>query len=81
MIKVIPPTAAAPSCMRMADMKPMDLAMVIGGDNDGHIVLRTANDRYFECMDLSDPGTFFSNGLDEKVRLLPSGTKITIEVE
>jgi hypothetical protein len=68
--------------IQMKDMKPLQVGVMV---NNGHIVMRTAGLDHFEVMNLSYPNEDACwvgnpNHYTHPVRLLPSGTKISIEV-
>lgn len=84
MFKLIdPPPPMKDDFISMNKMKPMQLGEIMEGHDAGTIVLRTASTSKVEVMDLSNPSECecWTDILPTvKVRLLPPGTKITLEV-
>jgi hypothetical protein len=73
------------SLIEMRDMKPCQIGIIEDseyGDSD-EIVMRTAETNKFEVMSLSNPNedNCWTGNPTIKVRLLPPGTKIMIEVK
>ncbi len=80
--------------IRVDQMEPLSIGVIEteGSQYDGHIVMRTASTDHFEVINLTNPGPnncFVRVGchdaqltslLDLKVRLLPPGTRIVLEV-
>ena len=70
--------------LTMAELKPCQLAIVVEYESDyiGDIVMRTASVDKFEVMILSDAkrGHCWTVQCNIKVKLLPKGTKLTLEV-
>jgi len=66
----------------MNKMKPLDIGIIIGGIYDGEIVMRTASCNKNEIMSLSEPGKdrCWDEKAGHKVKLLPRGAKIILEV-
>lgn len=72
-----------PTYISMKDLKPLQLAKVVEGEYEGHIVMRTACTEPTEVMDLSDPteDSCWTGDIPYyEVELLPKGTIITLEV-
>jgi len=68
----------------MGEMKPLQIAMVVevGHEYFGEIVMRTSKSCTPEIMILSSPKTdsFWCEGCSLKVRLLPPGARVILEV-
>ena len=83
MFKVVEEDEGYSRIIPMNMMKPLDIGRLIDDPYEGHIVMRTASDQCPEVMDLTDPhsGSCWSGVLpNTKVKLLPSGTRIILEV-
>jgi len=69
--------------IRMCDMKPLQVGIVVDNSYTGTIVMRTTDINRFEVMDLTKPGPdccWTDIECDHKVKLLPPGETITIEL-
>ena len=69
--------------IRMMDMKPLQVGVVIDGSYEGAVVMRTASMNKPEVMNLSDPsvGRCWTTGqVTMTVRLLPPGEKVVVEL-
>jgi len=70
--------------IEMKYMAPFSVGVIedMGSAYNGHMVMRTASSDNFEVMDLSTmkPGSCWASGNGIKVRLLPKGQKIVLEV-
>ena len=68
----------------MADMKPLDIGVIVSGDDEymGQIVMRTASTARFEVMRLSNPkpNRCWTYGATVRVRLLCPGDEVTLTV-
>ena len=67
----------------MRDMQPGDIGIVVDAeDYSGHTVMRTLSAGHFEVMDLSQPGidACWTDQNYLKVKLLPVGSKVMLEV-
>ena len=86
MFKVIVEHSVKEKVLTMADLEPCQMAVVTEEHRyHGAIVMRTANVDEFEVMDLSDPRrdgcwTSIAQASKIKIKLLPKGTKLTLEV-
>ena len=74
-------TRKTAATFRMADMKPLEVAIVATTQEEGHVVMRTANPCTFEVMDLTAPGEnrCWTGSRSAQVRLVKA--TITVEVE
>lgn len=69
--------------VKLREMEPMSIGRIM--DRDGHIVMRTATECYFEVMNLSCPGVGWGARIAEDsiqdlmVELLPN-TKLIVEL-
>lgn len=67
---------------RMGDMKPLEVAEIIGQHYKGEIVMRTASLGMFEVMSLSRSGPnrcWTSKNIDLKVRIIED-VKLTVHI-
>lgn len=86
MIKLIKPKEENPKDrIYMGQMKPMDVARIIGQGRDGTIVMRTQSNYGIEIMNLSNPipgecWILVQGSKGYEVELLPPGTVISFEV-
>jgi len=80
MIKPVDIQASEPEYIKMSDMKPLDIGVT---RETSRTVMRTASRSKFEVMDLSipSPGSCWGRDCGMLVKLLKSGTKITLEVQ
>jgi hypothetical protein len=90
MIKLIREGTSAPQAKTkfMNDMKPLEVCVVadrktLGGEYDGHVVMRTAADWHFEVIDITDPhpsAAWTTTECRIKVRELYPGEKYLLEL-
>jgi hypothetical protein len=66
--------------VKMDEMVPFDVGMIVGGSYDGAIVMRTASENAFEVMDISKriPDRCWTKGTSHRVRLA-ANVKIDVE--
>ena len=75
-----------PGVIPMNKMKPLDIGVIIEDPEDcychDHVVMRTTSLEHFEVIDLTylKEGSYWTEDSKLKVRLLPSGTQITINI-
>ena len=70
--------------VRMRDMEPYDIGVLVEGSHKGEFVMRTADIHEFEVMCLSSPtkgGSCWGSEVDLEVELLESGSEITLKVK
>lgn len=83
MFKLIKEVTPAERIVTMKDMKPLEIGHVINSNGEkGGLVMRTASIDKFEVMILSnpEPDGCWSGASTLKVRLLPAGSRVTLEV-
>ena len=63
-------------------MKPLEVCVIIEGVDKGTVVLRTADSKNFEVMDLSNSGIdeFWNHSCDISVRELRKGETYTLKL-
>lgn len=83
MIKV-KPTKINEGIIRMDELRPLECGFIADDSSDynGHFVMRTANEKAIEVMDLTDarPGGWWTVGCDIKVRRLRSDEIVCLEI-